>query len=712
MAGRVVRQFQRQARFSRGTAAQWTSENPVLFLGEPGLETDTGRLKIGDGDTDWATLPYSFESGSGVTDHGLLTGLADDDHTQYTTTAEAQALVDVHTGDTGDAHDASAISILDAGGDFTATDVEGALDELQADNEAHVAAGDPHTGYRLESADHTHQSTGLQAGTLDHGAALTGLSDNDHPQYALEVKEEGVSEGTLVTALDFDGSDFNVAVDAAEADITLNYGSGSGQPAEGNHSHAGAGHVIKDAGSAETQRGNLDFQDGFIVSDNAGSDATEVDLDFGTGATQPAAGDHSHAGAGHTISEAGTPVTQRAELSFEAGFDVTDDAGNNETEISIDLSEVATFTDHSARHEDGGADEISIAGLSGDSAAVTALRAIDFLVGTATGELSGEIAVGTSPGGELGGTWASPTVDATHSGSAHHAQSHDHSAAGDGQTLTPATLNIPNAAAPTPTAEGQAAWDNDDNFLRIGDGAASKDFFPTVDATSDPVAVTTAAADGTEKTTARKDHAHAHEAAHINHDTTWAAKGDLIVATGNDAASVVTVGADDTILMADAAAGNGVKWSAAAAAAQIADIAEAESAGTSDTWARGDHVHSGNLYRLESESGTFTVGGVLLDPTAARTIPVWKAPFACTLTEYAVRVVGGTNAVTNAQRDDGTPADVLTGDLTTTPADGWETGTIAGAEDNFSAGDKLLLEVVSVSGAVTEVAWTLTFTRP
>jgi len=47
------------------------------------------------------------------------------------------------------------------------------------------------------------------------------------------------------------------------------------------------------------------------------------------------------------------------------------------------------------------------------------LTGIDFLVGTATGLLSAEIAVGTTPGGELGGTWASPTVDATHSGSAH-----------------------------------------------------------------------------------------------------------------------------------------------------------------------------------------------------------------------------------------------------------------------------------------------------
>jgi hypothetical protein len=45
----------------------------------------------------------------------------------------------------------------------------------------------------------------------------------------------------------------------------------------------------------------------------------------------------------------------------------------------------------------------------------------DYLVGTAHAGLSAEIVVGTSPGGELGGTWASPTVDASHSGSTHAA---------------------------------------------------------------------------------------------------------------------------------------------------------------------------------------------------------------------------------------------------------------------------------------------------
>lgn len=54
-------------------------------------------------------------------------------------------------------------------------------------------------------------------------------------------------------------------------------------------------------------------------------------------------------------------------------------------------------------------------GANGAGAPSTA----DYLVGTATGSLSAEIVVGTSPGGELGGTWAAPTVDAIHSGSAH-----------------------------------------------------------------------------------------------------------------------------------------------------------------------------------------------------------------------------------------------------------------------------------------------------
>jgi hypothetical protein len=43
----------------RGTADQWYAVNPTLSAGEWGLETDTGRYKIGDGLTAWRSLDYS-----------------------------------------------------------------------------------------------------------------------------------------------------------------------------------------------------------------------------------------------------------------------------------------------------------------------------------------------------------------------------------------------------------------------------------------------------------------------------------------------------------------------------------------------------------------------------------------------------------------------------------------------------------------------------
>ena len=64
-----------QIQLRRGTAAAWTSANPVLSAGEPGYETDTGALKIGDGSTAWTSLPY-VTGGSGFTTYTHTQGAA------------------------------------------------------------------------------------------------------------------------------------------------------------------------------------------------------------------------------------------------------------------------------------------------------------------------------------------------------------------------------------------------------------------------------------------------------------------------------------------------------------------------------------------------------------------------------------------------------------------------------------------------------------
>lgn len=44
--------------FMGGKAAIWKEKNPVLMQDEPGYERDTGKLKIGDGTTEYNDLPY------------------------------------------------------------------------------------------------------------------------------------------------------------------------------------------------------------------------------------------------------------------------------------------------------------------------------------------------------------------------------------------------------------------------------------------------------------------------------------------------------------------------------------------------------------------------------------------------------------------------------------------------------------------------------
>ena len=60
----------------RGTASSWTSANTVLAAGEIGFETDTKKMKVGDGSTAWTSLGYTVTDGdiTGVTAGTGLSG--------------------------------------------------------------------------------------------------------------------------------------------------------------------------------------------------------------------------------------------------------------------------------------------------------------------------------------------------------------------------------------------------------------------------------------------------------------------------------------------------------------------------------------------------------------------------------------------------------------------------------------------------------------
>jgi len=136
--------------------------NPIEVIGVavPGPQGEQGVQGIQgiQGETGASGTP-------GPTDHGLLTGLGDDDHTQYTLANGSRA--------------------------FTST-VSGVTPTL-----------DPH----LTTKNYVDNAITTATGSLtsDHGD-LIGLDDNDHPQYLLET-DFTVYSGTLQTDIDTKISD-------------------------------------------------------------------------------------------------------------------------------------------------------------------------------------------------------------------------------------------------------------------------------------------------------------------------------------------------------------------------------------------------------------------------------------------------------------------------------------------------------------------------
>ena len=63
-----------QIQLRNDIAANWTAVNPILAVGELGLESDTGNYKIGNGADAWQSLPYGGVDGASAYDVAVQNG--------------------------------------------------------------------------------------------------------------------------------------------------------------------------------------------------------------------------------------------------------------------------------------------------------------------------------------------------------------------------------------------------------------------------------------------------------------------------------------------------------------------------------------------------------------------------------------------------------------------------------------------------------------
>ena len=54
----MAKELNTRIQLKHGLAASWTKNNPVLLAGEIGIETDTLKMKVGDGTSNWKALGY------------------------------------------------------------------------------------------------------------------------------------------------------------------------------------------------------------------------------------------------------------------------------------------------------------------------------------------------------------------------------------------------------------------------------------------------------------------------------------------------------------------------------------------------------------------------------------------------------------------------------------------------------------------------------
>ena len=174
-----------QIQLRNDTAANWTSANPVLAVGEIGVETDTDQFKLGDGVTSWTSLGYGGIQGpagdDGIT--SVSSPLSYDSETKVVS-------IDLSSYDTSTEVDSKIAALVDSAPTTLDT-----LNELAAalGDDANFATTVTDALAGKASTSHTHaisDVTSLQT-TLDAKAPLTPSVNAKTSGYTLTAADKG-----------------------------------------------------------------------------------------------------------------------------------------------------------------------------------------------------------------------------------------------------------------------------------------------------------------------------------------------------------------------------------------------------------------------------------------------------------------------------------------------------------------------------------------
>lgn len=275
----------------RGTAAQWTSANPILAAGEIGFESDTSKFKIGDGVNHWADLIYyaSAEELSSLIDGApdLLNTLNElaaaigDDPSFLTTVADN---LSAHASDTTSVHGIANTALLatqsavDSSIATSRTAIEESYNAAISDHNAETTDvhGIADTSVLATSTDvstavstHNTETTNVHGiadtadlATLtdlsDHATATTsvhGISNTEELVTFTDLQDAIATAATDMSANAGEGIDWNVVSQAFDIDSTVATKTYADDAVSTHNSGTTSVHGIADTAELETQTG-------------------------------------------------------------------------------------------------------------------------------------------------------------------------------------------------------------------------------------------------------------------------------------------------------------------------------------------------------------------------------------------------------------------------------------------------------------------------